>query len=136
MATTKLRLPCKPDRADRICSIITGNKVVDTFDAKISPATRFARLGTLGEDRPIYIQYHIPERPAVKDPADFLLTLETTETLDINRSKAETFGPYWSVPLATYGFTLEPNGDWRLFIPESELSPDSCLLYITLHPIV
>ena len=134
MALTKIRLPCLPDVTDHICSIIKGNNGVETFDKNISPAARYSRLGTLGEDRPIYIQYHTPSRPNFKDPQDWLLTLETTETLDINRSKAQTFGPHWTVPLATYGFTLEPNGDWLLFIPESELNLESNLLLVTLYP--
>ena len=134
MAITKLRLPCKPDLTDHICSIIKGNKVVDTFDKNISPSTRFTRLGTIGEEQPIYVQYHMPSRPNFKDTQDYLLTLESSEKLDINRSMAQTFGPHWTVPLATYGFTLEPNGDWLLFIPESELSLESCLILVTLHP--
>ena len=136
MAITHLRLPCKPDRTNRICTVLAGRKVIETFDGTVSPSTRYTRIGTIGEDQPIFIQYHVPERPVLKDPHDFLLTLETTETLDINRSKAETFGSHWTVPLATYGFTLEANGDWLLFIPEKELALDGCLLLVTLQPTV
>ena len=135
MTLTTLRLPCQPHPAENICTILKGRTPVGSFDGRNNFGTYTLNLGTLGENRPVYVQFHVPERPDNKNPADYLITLETTEKLDINRSKAETFGPKWTVPLATYGFTPETNGDWRLFIPESELSPDSCLLYITLHPI-
>jgi len=135
MTITNLRLPCQPDRTDRICTVLKGRNPIDTFDGKTNPSTRYVNVGTIGEDRPIYIQFHIPERPQVKNPNDFVLSLETTEALDINKCEGATFGPHWTVPLATYGFIPDGPNDWRLIIPEGEFTPDAGLLFLTLRPI-
>ena len=136
MAITTLRLPCKPHLAKNTSTILKGRTPVATFDGRNNPTTFSVKLGTLGEDRPIYIQHHTPERPAVKDPEDYLISLETTETLDINRSMGQTFGPHWDIRLKDYGFVLEPNGDWRLYVPAGEFGLDSSLLLVTLYPIL
>ena len=135
MATTNLRLPCQPDRADRICTVLKGRNPIDSFDGRSNPATRSVSVGTIGTDRPIYVQFHVPSRPDSKNTSDFVLSLDTFEPLDINRSKGETFGIHWTVPLATYGFIPDGPNDWRLVIPEGEFTPDSCLLFLTIKPL-